>query len=155
LPPISKIEAAPHHHLGKDCRSTAYSVIDGALLTLNDKNSQQTGCFLDFTDDELRDADSLQGDSKSRASSLIRLQDLMREFELRAAKKHEEDAEFLDLLQMRPPEEEEDVDDEDIEEAISKKSVDQIMNDESAEKLAMDELEDALNDRSKASNTHH
>ena len=60
---------------------------------------------MDFTDEEMKTmADGLQSDSKQ--ASKVRVAEVINEFEKRISAKEVEDQEFLELLQMKPPEEE-------------------------------------------------
>lgn len=59
---------------------------------------------MDFTDDEMKTvAEGLQSDSKP-GSKVLRVTEVMQEFEKRLSAKEAEDQEFLDLLQMQPAE---------------------------------------------------
>ena len=106
LPPISFIEQAPHHHqhLAKQVTANTLSVLENILNSTKSKEVSGAN-LMDFTDEEMKTvADGLQSDSKQ--NSKIRVTEVINEFEKRQSAKEAEDQEFLDLLQMKPPEEE-------------------------------------------------
>lgn len=79
--------------------------------------------MMDFTDEEMKTmADGLQSDSKQ--ASKVRVIEVISEFEKRLTAKEAEDQEFLDLLQMKPPEEET----SEVEEEAPSVHSDRIMN---------------------------
>ena len=86
---------------------------------------------MDFTDDEMRTvAEDLESDSKPVSKKKNpRVTQVMQEFERRLTAKEAEDREFLDLLQMQPPESSE-IEEDDHETPVSLHS-DLIMNDKS------------------------
>ena len=78
---------------------------------------------MDFTDEEMKTmADGLQSDSKQ--ASKVRVAEVINEFEKRISAKEVEDQEFLELLQMKPPEEET----SEVEEEAPSVQSDRIMN---------------------------
>jgi hypothetical protein len=98
------------------------SVLDNILNST--KNKEVGGVnLMDFTDEEMKTvAEGLVSDSKQ--NSKIRVTEVINEFEKRMSAKEAEDQEFLELLQMKPPEEET----SEVEEEAPSVHSDRIMN---------------------------